>query len=128
MASFSAGDRIYCRIKNNTIVNTYSDWDIEHIFEIISSYEEGYMIYIPVDLCINNTILISQCNIKKFNIDKRFIGSYTCYITDYKVSRIHSKLDGIRCSECECFCEMAIPDKDTNIFICWNCRTYPFYK
>jgi len=129
MAQCSPGDQVVCRIKDNAIVSAYEDkWQDECIFDIISLYEEGYMVYVPTDMSIKDYIYITKSNYKRFNADKRFIDSSAAYITDYKIIRIFKKLDGIRCMKCDNFYDMATANQPDGKLICWNCLHYPSWR
>lgn len=129
MASCSPGDQVICYLKDGHIVSVYdNEWQDKSIFDIVSLYEEGYMLYVSEDIRLIDAILLTKTNYTKFNADKKFIGSYIYYITDHKIVSIYSKLDGICCIKCETFCRMAEPNQpDGRSFICWNCVKYPHY-
>jgi hypothetical protein len=128
MARCSPGDRVVCHIKNNLIVNTYdNEWDDKHIFDIVSKYEGGYMIYVPLDMSLRDSVFIDSSNYKKFNAEKRFIDSYLYYITDYHVISIFDILDGLRCKECDSFYSMSTSNQPDGTLICWSCRKYKTY-
>lgn len=129
MAQCSPGDSVVCRVKDNTIVSAYEDkWEQEVVFDIISVYEQGYMIYVPVDMSLKDTVLITKNNYKKFHTDKKFIDSTSYYITDFKIIRIFKKLLGLRCIKCDTFYDMAEPNTPDGKLICWSCKKYPFYR
>lgn len=129
MAQCGPGDQIVCKIKNNTIVSALSgDWDESRVFEIISNYEEGYIIYIPHLFVLKDSVQLTADNYKKFNADKKFIDSSVYYITDYGIAKIYKKADGMRCIKCSEFYEYAEANQSDGTLVCWNCRKYPFYK
>lgn len=130
MARCSPGDSVVCHIKDGSIVNIYDEkWDDTRVFDIVSLYEEGYMVYIPISVIIKESISLTEANYKKFNASKKFVDSTVCYITDYRVISVHRKLDGLCCIKCGCFCSMAEPNQpDNKSLICWGCRKYPFYR
>lgn len=129
MARCSPGDQVVCRIKDNTIVSVYEDkWQDECVFDVISFYGEGYMIYIPQSMSLKDCVYLTKSNYSSFNAEKRFIDSSAYYITEYHVIRIHSKLDGMRCAKCDNFFGMATSNQPNGTLICWNCRNYPFFR
>jgi len=129
MAKCSPGDSVICRVKNNTIVSVYEDkWQEDFVFDIVSLHDEGYMIYIPIDMSIKDSVQITSGNHKKYKLDKKFIGSTLCYITEYKIASIHRKLDGMCCSKCSNFYGMAAPNQPDGTLICWSCKHYPSYR
>jgi len=124
-----AGDSVVCRIKNNAIVNIYEDaWQEELIFDVVCTYAEGYLIYVPAVMCLKETIYITKANHIKYNADKRFIDSNTLFITEYNIIRTHNKLDGMRCSVCDEFYGMAEANQPDGKLICWSCKNYRQYK
>lgn len=129
MTTCSIGDQIVCHIYELNIVSIYStNWDYKHIFEIISAYDEGYMIYIPNSLFIKSYIEILDSNYKKYNLDKKFVGSAACYVSSEKIVSIYSKVDGMHCSVCKDFIQMAEPNQEDGGLICWSCSNYKIYK
>lgn len=128
MARCSPGDSIVCHIRHNALVNIYEEkWDKSHIFDIVSIHGEGYMIYVPYDIILNDSIVLTRDNIHKFNADKRFIDSTTHYITDYKIISIYRKLDGLTCNKCKTFYSMSEANQPDGTLICWSCRKYPHF-
>jgi hypothetical protein len=128
MPTHSIGDRVVCQIRNNHIVSRYdTEYDERLVFDIISFYEEGYFIYVPKDLHIADAILISRSNYKHFRIPKKFIGDEVFHISDHKIVEVHSKIDGMFCSNCGEFVSMAGPNQsDKSTFICYPCRINKF--
>lgn len=125
MAHCAPGDRVVCRIKDNTIVNVYEEnWETESIFDVVSLYEEGYIVYLPEPNILKDSIYIGLHNHKKFNADKRFIDINAYYITDYKIIRIHKRIDGMRCAICDEFYHMATSNQENGSMVCWVCRKY----
>lgn len=129
MARCYPGDRVICHIKDGKIVSNYEDkWEDKDIFDIISLYEEGYIIYVPGSIFLKETISIDRHNHKKYNLDKKFIDSTACFISDYKVVSIYSKIDGMPCIRCKEFFNMAEPNQADGTLLCWSCTKYPFYR
>lgn len=125
----SPGDKVVCHIKDGVIVNTYDDdWQDEVIFEIICTYGDGYLIYVPVGLFLKDSLILTKENFIKFNADKKFIGSDVYYITDYRITKVHSKLDGLCCVKCGEFYNYAAANQEDGTLICWSCKNYPYYK
>lgn len=129
MAACSPGDKVICPIKDGKIVSVYEmNYDSKEIFEVICIYQEGYLIYIPEIFSIQDTIYIDINNYKYYGLETKYINSEICWISDYKISDIHSKLDGMRCRKCNDFFPMASSNKDDGTFLCWNCKAYPIYN
>jgi hypothetical protein len=125
----SPGDQVICKIKDDKIVNIYESNDTQKkIFDIVSKYNEGYLIYIPLSLFLQNTIYIYKNNYIQYNIDKRFIDSSVCFITEHNVLAIYSRLDGLCCAHCGEFCQMAVSNQEDGTFVCWICVNYRIYK
>lgn len=129
MATLTLGDSVVCRLRDNAIISVYeNEADEEIIFDIIAVYDDSYIIYIPSDRYIVDSIYITKSNYKLFNLEKKFIDCYVCRITEHKVFRVHSKLDGMACCKCKQFYQMAVATQDDNTLICWNCKNYKFYQ
>lgn len=130
MVKLKPGDSVYCKINDNKIISVYDNaWQDKLIFDIISVYSEGYIIYIPDTVYIKDCITFTSNNIKNFGVNKKFINSSGYYITEYNIMGTHKILDGLCCLKCEEFCFMAQPNQsDTISFICWKCTKYPFFR
>lgn len=127
--AFAPGDKVVCRIKEGVIVNSYDDdWESEVIFEIICIYEDGYLIYIPTNFFLKDSLTLTKENFKKFNVDKKFIDSEVYYITDYRIVKLHTKIDGMCCAKCGEFSGYAAANREDGTFVCWSCKAYPYYK
>ena len=128
MTACLPGDKIFCYVKDSKIVSVYEIVAVSReIFEIIRLYDEGYLIYIPDDISIQDTIHIDNGNYKYYGLDTKYIGSDVYYISEYKIAGIHSRLDGMRCSKCNDFFPMAEPNMENGTLMCWRCRKYPIY-
>jgi hypothetical protein len=127
VARFNAGDKIVCHIKNNKIVNIYEEvWDINKVFEIIAVYDNGYCIYVPISFYLEEVFELTISNHRKFNANKKFIGSKVVKIDDHRIFAIHSKIDGMCCNRCEEFYQMAEPNCEDGTMLCWLCRAYKY--
>src|SRR5271166_1849423 len=108
MARFAAGDQVVCQVRNRCIVSMYdSEYDEQRVFEIISVYDEGYFVYVPLDVDLRDTIYIDKSNYAKMNINKRFCDSDVYYITDFKVLSVYKQSDGLCCNRCGDFFYMS---------------------
>jgi hypothetical protein len=129
MAHCSPGDRVVCHIANGAILSVYSDeWEYKHIFEIIALYDGDYMVYIPSSIFIKRPINITASNHKKYNIDKKFIDSEVCQISNDKIVSIYARADGMQCDICKDFYPMAEPNQPDGGLVCWSCTHYKIYK
>jgi hypothetical protein len=129
MARYSPGDKIFCYVKDNKIVNIYEDkWHEKRIFDIISSYDEGYIVHVPASFYLEDSFEITNSNYKKYNVLKKFINSNAYYINEFKIAGTYSRLDGLCCVKCKDFYAMAEANQPNGELVCWNCRTYPFFK
>ena len=71
----SPGDRVVCKVKDGKIVNIYDDSVLDtQIFDIIVKYNEEYLVYIPLNLYIKNSFLITPENNKHYGVGKKFVG------------------------------------------------------
>src|ERR1700722_20624273 len=125
MATYSPGDRVYCLVKDGAIVN-YDEpaFDFKSIFDIVSLYAQGYMVYVPIGIPLKDSLTVIISNFEKFNMDKKFIGSVVYYITDYKIVNLYRKLDGLSCVRCAEFYPMATANQPAGTLKCWLCRNY----
>jgi hypothetical protein len=130
MASeLAIGDQVVCHLKDNSIISIYEGaFDLEFIFDIIAAYDDSYIIYIPYDMFVKDSIYINKTNYKLFNLDKKFIDSYVCRISEHKIARVHNKLDGMCCCKCKQFYSMATANQEDKTLICWSCGKYPSYR
>jgi hypothetical protein len=127
MAQCSPGDKVLCHIKSNKIVTVYEEvFDDTQVFEIIANYSEGYLIYIPLDFFMKEILRVDSGNYKKYGLDKKFIDSNVCHISDYKIAGVYSRVDGLNCKRCKYFSPMAAANQVDGSFLCWSCTTYRY--
>jgi len=127
MASLKPGDRVICRIQNAKIVSAYSTFDEVRTFEIIAVEDSGYFLYVPEYYNIGNSVEITDVSCKKLGLPKKYVGTYTTYILETQIERVHFILDGCICVECGEFYDMAEPNQENGTLICFSCRSYPIY-
>jgi hypothetical protein len=126
MVRLKEGDRVDCRIKNGKIVGPHDGHDEIKTFEIVSTDNFGYYLFVPHYIHLYGTNLIDAFRCRKLSIDARFIDEQTIYITENMVISV-SKQDGISCSRCKDFFRMAAPNQpDGKTMICWGCRDNPY--
>lgn len=129
MATYAIGDQVVCLVRDAAIVSaTSASYEFRHIFDILSFYDEGYMVYVPISIVLKDSVHIVDGNVYKFRMSKKFIGSDAYYITDYKVVELYKKMDGMVCFECEEFYPMATANQSDGTLICWNCRNYKYWR
>lgn len=129
MSSISQGDTVLCHIKGSTIVSTYdADYDTKYIFDVAALWNEGFLLYMPVDMALDNPIYITNENRAKYNTHKRFINSTVFFVSESKIVRICSKIDGMSCCECEEFYSMSVPNQEDGTLVCFSCRVYPHWS
>lgn len=121
------GDQIYCLIKENRIVSSYSEADSKRVFEILAVDEHGFFIYTPDYLNIKDTQYVNINLVKLLNINTKFLNCLYTYISFDKVYKIHSLCDGCICARCNEFYTFATANQDDGGFLCWVCRTYHNY-
>lgn len=121
------GDKIDCLIKNSSIVSPYSnDYDNILTFEIIAKDNNGYFIYIPHYIYINNSIKIDSLLASQLNINSKFINEYLMFIKSSLIYNVKSVVDGVHCANCKEFFYMAEPNQPNNTLICWSCKSNPY--
>ena len=129
MDKLSNGDQVVCKIKDFVIVSAYSsDYDKTHVFEIIGRKDDSYYVYVPIDMVLKDTLNIDQYNYKECSIDKKFIDSTVFLVSEYQITKIYSRSDGMKCNNCGDFVDKAEPNQEHGIFICWSCKNYPQWK
>lgn len=129
MASYSPGDQVVCLVKAGVIIQASEiDYDLRFVFDVLSQYESGYMIYVPITMPLKHSLAVTASNFKKYKVDKKYIGSQIYYITEYKIVAMHRKLDGMCCAGCGDFFAMAKPNQPDGTLVCWSCRNYKFYR
>jgi len=124
MVKLKAGDRVSCKLLNDSIVNGYSAYDEIKIFEIIAADSSGYFLYIPNYIYIKNIGLIDNFSIKKFNIPNKFIGEQCVYVSESLIYKVVSELNGLFCCKCHEFYDYSTANQLDGTLICWSCRTY----
>lgn len=124
---FKNGDKVYCKIRGNSIVAANTNpFDAQLIFEIIGrdEYNGRYVILIPKYFSIKNSWNIIEEHIAKFNISPNHLDSKAITILEDRVVRIAvSTLDGMFCCNCEEFFPMAEPNQEDGTLRCWSCRS-----
>lgn len=126
MTFLKPGDVIVCAIKENRLVNAYSDFDYLKQFEIIATVGGGYYIYIRDYDGIKGGFVLDAMACKKMNILPSFIGEQTIHITPNYVFKVKEFLDGMKCDRCGDFCHQAQPNQPNDVFVCYSCRTNPY--
>jgi len=128
MTQLKPGDRVNCRVKQNTIVNPYKECDSITTFEIVSTDKYGYYLYVPPYIMLKGTVKADRYQCKRLEINKKFLDCDIIFIQSSMICKVHSILDGMNCPKCHEFYEMASPNQDDGTFICWSCRNYPPYR
>lgn len=127
MADYLPGDQVVCLIRDKTIVNASDiDYDLRFVFDVITTYAEGLILYVPTDLQLNDCMLLNAYNCERFNIDRKFLDSLSYYITEYKVVEIYQQIDGMCCARCKDFFPMSEPNQANGTLLCYSCRQNPW--
>src|ERR1019366_6696686 len=112
MADYLPGDQVMCLICDKVIVNaTATNYDTKFVFDVITTYAEGIILYVPIDLDLIDCMELTAYNCDRFNIDRKFLGSLSYYISEYKVLRLYSQIDGMCCARCKDFFPMSGPNQ-----------------
>ena len=127
MASLKAGDTITCFIKHSKVVCSYTDSDSQVDLEIVARDSSGYFLYVPDYIYLNNTVIISNTEIRLLKINPKFLGSKMLYIETSLVGKVRKILDGMTCVSCHQFYDYAEPNQPNGTLLCFSCRTYPYY-
>lgn len=126
MAKLKPGDRIDCRVKAHIIVSPYKDYDEIKTFQIIARDKLGYYLYVPCYFLLKDTYTVTKYQCDNLNIDYKFIGEEFVYIQSNMISRINLVYDGLFCSKCSEFFQMAEPNQEDGTLICYSCRINPY--
>ncbi len=128
--SFTIKDKIYCKIRGNSIVGADADkFDIQLLFEIIGKAESKYLILIPPYLSIKGTYTIKEEHISKFHTNPDFLDFRGMAVGADRIVKFTASSgsnDGMFCSKCQEFHSMAQSNQVNGEFICYQCRTDPW--
>jgi len=128
VGTFAPGDTVSCKVGYDKIAHALSDeFEIIHNFDIVCSCDEGYLIYVPRDLFLLNSFELTAKDCKTFKIPLKFKDCKVHFISEGHIVSLVCKLTGLSCNKCNEYYPFASPNS-INIFICWSCRNYPFYK
>ncbi len=128
MVRLKPGDRVNCRIKDCEIVVSYKDYDEIKTFEVVAVEDDGIWLFVPNYYIIKDTVRVDHRRAKRLNIDPRFIDENMTYVRESKVCAVVYVMDGMCCSLCQEFYQMAQPNQeDEKTFICWACRQNPYH-
>jgi hypothetical protein len=128
MDKLKSGDRVDCRIYQSSIVSPYKEFDEIKTFEIVSVDKYGYYLYVPPYMHLKGSIKADAGQCRYLDIDKKFLDTDIIFIQDNLICRVSSILDGMKCSKCFEFYPLSEANQSDGTLICWNCRTYPYYK
>jgi len=121
------GDTIICHVRDLQIISPYAEYYDSFTFEILSSDNTGYFVYVPDYIVLKGTTKIDKNNIRALGINKKFIGCFVVYVPDSVIVCVKTILDGEVCKECNEFYHQAEPNQEDGSMICWNCKNYPHY-
>ena len=122
MTKLKPGDRIEVRIKSDTIVSNYKEYDELRVFEIVAIDDGGYYIYIPHHIYLSGSTILDASTARKLKIEQRFDGEKFLHIAESMINNIKSEMDGMICARCKDFMKMAIANQSNGTFLCWSCR------
>lgn len=126
MVNLKSGDRVDCRIKDRVIVGPYDAHDEIKTFEIVSTDNYGYYLFVPRYIHINGSKTTDIFRCRQIGIEERFADEQIVYITESMVSGV-SKQDGMRCERCKDYVLMAAANQPDGItFKCYSCRFNPY--
>lgn len=123
MVNLKEGDYVDCRIKDRVIVGPLDLHDEVKTFQIISTDNYGYYLFVPryIHLDASKTIDIHRC--RQLGIEDRYADEQIIYIVEGMIAGA-SKRDGMRCERCTDFVLMAAANQADGItFMCWSCRS-----
>lgn len=126
MVLLKEGDRVDVCIQDGIIVNPYSQHDSVRTFQVVSTDNFGYYLFVPHYVYIHGTSVVDIYRCRNLGIDPRFLNEQVIYITESMIRGI-CKQDGMNCLHCQDFVTMAAPNQvDEKTFICYACRQNPY--
>ena len=126
MDKLKLGDCVDVCIKDSLIVNPYNNYDEIKTFQIIGKDKYGYYLYIPHFYSLKDTCRADEYICVNLKINKRFLNEQFIYIREGMILKINSLLDGMNCSNCNDFFNMAEPNQSDGTLICYICRFNPY--
>src|SRR5258708_40122130 len=106
MVRLNEGDKVDCHIKDGAIVSPGEEYDEMKTFEIVSTDNFGYYLYVPHYIYLRGTSTADVYKCRNLGIDSRFLDEQVVYITEGMVGGI-SRQDGMCCFRCKDFFRMA---------------------
>lgn len=128
MTKLKPGDRVDCRIKSDTIVSSYGEYDEIATFEIVAAEDHGYYLFVPFYMYIKGTVVADKYKSKVLNINKKFLDEQIIYIDTNLVYRVSIILDGMVCCKCQEFYSMSASNQEDGTLICYSCRSNPYVR
>lgn len=126
MVRLKPGDRIDCRVKSYTIVNSYSSYDEVRTFEIVATADQAYYLYVPHYYFLKETIVADHARCQKLGIDKKFLDENIIYIQEGMICNTPFRMDGMRCCKCSDFYSYASANQPDGTLVCYSCRSSPY--
>lgn len=126
MFNLKAGDKVEVRIKAGTIRSSFDEYDEIRTFEIVAHDNEGYYLFVPHYIYLNEGSIASEARCRSLGIDRAFIGENITYILASYICKVVSMMDGMKCSRCRDFFGMAAPNQRDGTFLCKACIENPY--
>lgn len=127
---FGIGDKIFCKIRGNTIISADSDsFDIQLNFEIIGKDDKTkYLVLIPQYLSIKGSWNIKEEHLEKFKAPPSYLDCKGISLSDDRICRAQTSSfgDGMFCSHCNEFFPMSEPNQPNGTLKCYQCRINPW--
>ena len=55
------GDQVVCLVRDKAIINAHEhDYDFEFVFDIITLYADGFILYVPDDLSLDDCMYLND--------------------------------------------------------------------
>lgn len=123
MVSLKPGDRVIIRLKEAKVVDPYStDFDDTKILEIVATSNNGYYLFVPQYIFIHGTVVADRFYCKDYKISPKYLGDDILHVSEGKVYKVFSILNGMTCSTCGEYYDYAAPNQLDGSLICWACR------
>lgn len=127
MSNLKAGDRVSCKIHQNTIVAKDCKYDAIRTFEVIAVDDCGVFLFVPQYIYLQGSSRMEMSRCQKLNIRPQFYEEMAIYIMENMIASIRQQMDGLICKKCLQFFDYATANQEDGSLICFSCRKYPSY-
>lgn len=127
MPKLNVGDTISCRLRSANIVGPYRSYDEIKTFVIVAVDEQGYYLYVPHYIYINDCVVADFYRCKALGIDSKYINENIVYILENMIASVERKQDGLQCKICREFFPYSVANQADGSLVCYSCRQNPYH-